>query len=267
MKLLDTVIHRWLRVPYTLHVSKFRRPRKGAPLIVFVHGIGNSGLVWHTIIDQLPENVGVMTVDLLGFGQSPGPRWATYNVNTQARSLLTTILKRGVTSPVILVGHSLGTLVGIEFARRYPIAVRQLLLCSPPLYKSLDEVTRLSPESSLRALYRLIRKRPNELIAITKLALRLKLINESFDISTENVPAFMATLESSIINQDSLRHALNVTKPTTIVVGRLDPLVVMSNLKLVANRNPNVTLKVLPGSHDVIGAYRQGIANTLNSML
>jgi cis-3-alkyl-4-acyloxetan-2-one decarboxylase len=76
----------------------------------------------------------VIVVDLLGFGDSPKPDWATYDARTQAQSLAKTLLGLGLTQRVVLVGHSMGSLVAVEFAKRYPALVKALVLCSPPLY-------------------------------------------------------------------------------------------------------------------------------------
>ena len=65
---------------------------------------------------------------MLGFGQSPRPQWAVYDAKTQARSVIATLLKLRFSTPLTIVGHSLGALVAIEMALRYPLLVKKLFL-------------------------------------------------------------------------------------------------------------------------------------------
>ena len=87
-----------------------------------IHGIGNSEESWNEVIKRLPDTIRVVTVDLLGFGKSPKPRWAMYNASTQARAVRKTLLQLGLFGKFHIVGHSLGSLVAIEMARRYKLA-------------------------------------------------------------------------------------------------------------------------------------------------
>ena len=86
--MLDTIIHRWLKVPYALHAEVFASEQKSIATILFIHGIGDKGRAWDEVIAKLLKNLKVVTVDLLGFGQSPSPSWAVYRARTQARSVL-----------------------------------------------------------------------------------------------------------------------------------------------------------------------------------
>src|SRR5438094_99045 len=129
--MMSAIIHRWLRLPYTLHVRYNKKPKKPHATVLFIHGLGNTGDAWKEVIDKLPDDIRVISIDLLGFGQSPRPNWAVYNAKTQARSVLATFLKLRLRTPVYVVGHSLGALVGIEVAKRYPLLVKGLVLCSP----------------------------------------------------------------------------------------------------------------------------------------
>src|SRR5688500_11433144 len=104
----DKVIHRWLGLPYTLHVRVDHRPKKARATVLFLHGIGNSGAAWNDVINKLPDDVRFVTIDLLGFGNSKQPVWATYDAKIQARAILATYLKLRIRGRVIIVGHSLG---------------------------------------------------------------------------------------------------------------------------------------------------------------
>lgn len=257
----DKFIHKWLRVPYTLHVHTDQlRAKKPRATVLFLHGIGNSGDAWRDIIRGLPDDIRVVVIDLLGFGKSPCPTWALYNAKTQARSVAATFLKLGITQPVIIVGHSLGALVAVEAAKRYRFAVRSLILCSPPFYKASEE-RRFLPryDSLLKEIYLLAKRRPREFVAISQLAVKLGLVNKSYNVTHENTPIYMNALTTSIVNQTTLDDALNLAVPTRILYGQFDPVVIFSNLRWLAKNNPHVTLKVVLAGHEMFGPYISAI--------
>jgi cis-3-alkyl-4-acyloxetan-2-one decarboxylase len=252
----DTFLHKWLRVPYTLHVHTDKRPIKPRATVLFLHGIGNSGDAWRHITQDLPGDIRVIVIDLLGFGSSPQPSWAVYNAKTQARSVIATFLKLHIRQPVIIVGHSLGALVGVEVAVRYPLLVKSLILCSPPFYKASLEAERMpSYDSLLKDLYQLAKRHPKEFVAISQLAVKLGLVNSSYNVTHENTPIYMNALSASIINQTTLGDAQRLRVPTRILYGRFDPVLVFANLKWLAENNNNVTLKPVLAGHEMFGPY------------
>lgn len=266
--MFDLVVHRWLRLPYTLHVRVNQRARRPKATIVFLHGLGQSAAIWDRIASELPKDVRIITLDLLGFGKSPRPKWATYDAERQAQSVLATLLKLRVSQPVILVGHSMGTLVSIEVARRHPRIVKSLLLCSPPLYKAEDhEEYQASFDRRLKDFYRLLNKRPDRIVQISKMAVRLGLATKALEVSKDNVHAYISALEAAIINQDSMAHALAIKNPIRILYGKLDPVLVPKNLDYLAKHNPNVELKSFVDSHEIRQKYRKKVVAELKRLL
>ena len=139
--MLDRFIHKILRVSYTLAVYEKRRVKKPKATLVFLHGVGASGAAWDEVVKGLKdEHVDMFVVDLLGFGKSPKPEWAQYKASMQSAALAKTLLTRGVLGKVTLVGHSMGAIIAIGFAKRYTAAVKSLVLCSPPLYDDKTNV-------------------------------------------------------------------------------------------------------------------------------
>ena len=267
--MIGTIVHRYLRVPYTLHVQHIHKPKKPRGVVLFIHGIGNSGDAWSEVIEKLPRDVGVIAIDLLGFGDSPKPEWAVYSAKVQARSVLATYFKLRITSPVIIVGHSLGSLVAIEIAKRYPLIVKSLILCSPPLYDTAEVKKRFDvrPDSLLRQLYSSAYERPDEFVKLSSVAMKYNLINKSFNVTSDNVASYMATLQTMIINQTSLHDAQAIKVPTTIIHGTLDPVVIAKNLKLVVRTNPHVALTSVLAGHEVRGLFVGAVVRAVQQHL
>lgn len=267
--MFDTLIHRTLRMPYMLNVRHYRKPRKPRATVLFIHGIGNSGEAWKGVIKKLPKDVRVIAIDLLGFGESPRPEWAIYSAKTQASSVLATFFKLAVTQKVIIVGHSLGALVAIEMAKRYPALVDSLILCSPPLYDTTDVKGEVLPRSDklLRQIYHSAQQRPEEFVRLSAFAMKYKLINDSFNVTADNVDSYMAALEASVINQTSYTDAYALRTSTLIIRGTLDPLVIARNIRKLAKENPFIRTQTIVAGHEIKGLFVPTVVKAITKTL
>lgn len=261
-KLREIILHKWLRLPYTLHVRKLHRVQGSGQTILFIHGLGASGKMWQPVIDRLPAEMNIVCVDLLGFGNSPSPYWETYNAKLQARSLLRTYLKLRLRTPLIIVGHSLGSLVAIEFAKRYPLLTKKLVLCSPPIYRKPEHSSKLSREKLLRMTYEKLLASPDVLMKIYSLGKKTK-IDPSLELNKEKLPMFAAAMRSSIINQSAIDDIALLKKPVHLIHGALDPVVIKSNLVRIQKTSPNITLQTVAASHPLNDAYVKAILANL----
>ncbi|KAF9697908.1 hypothetical protein EKO04_004086 [Ascochyta lentis] len=110
-------------------------PQHGSP-IVFVHGLGGT----HASFDLLVQSLGLSSTyachlfDLEGHGASPTHPLSVLSIASLAEDL------RGVFSHArineedgaTIVAHSMGCLVALDFATKYPDKVKQLILLGPP---------------------------------------------------------------------------------------------------------------------------------------
>ena len=267
--MIEKVIRKWLNIPYLLHVHHRHWPKKrhARATVVFLHGLGNSGAAWDKVIQGAPSDVRILSVDLLGFGNSPHPKYMQYDAQIQARAVAHTLLRQLPSSKVIFVGHSMGALVAVELAKRYPYLVSGLILCSPPFYRP-DAERSPARQQGLNKLYRIIHTHPEEFVRISNLAKKYKITNSSFVLDARNVKSYMGALESSIINQTSFTDALSLKQPTTIIHGRLDPVVVKKNLTYIAKHNEHIELRVINAAHEIrTKTYVTEVLNTLHKYL
>ncbi|MGV9001661.1 MAG: alpha/beta fold hydrolase [Candidatus Saccharimonadaceae bacterium] len=263
---LSNSFHRYLNVPYSLHVHEFRKPKRPKATYVLIHGIGNTLHSWDEVVKLMPKDVRIIGIDLLGFGKSPKPAWAIYNAKTQARSVGVTLFGLRMAQRPIIVGHSLGALVAVEIARRYPLLPKQLVLCSPPFYSpQIDEKKIGSPDDMLRMIYEIARKHPEQLAKFTSTAVKLGLANKTLNLSGDTRVSYFAALESSIINQTSLQDVAKLRLPIHILYGAFDAVVIKKHITTLAKTHTNITTKRLNAGHEVVGGYVKVVSGYLKN--
>ncbi|MEO5499673.1 MAG: alpha/beta hydrolase [Candidatus Saccharimonadales bacterium] len=270
MKVFETIWHRYLRVPYTLHVYRYSKVSKPTATLVFLHGIGNSGKTWDEVSMLLTDDVNLIVVDLLGFGDSPKPDWATYDARTQANSLAKTLLKLGLRRNTIVVGHSMGALVAVEFAKRYPVLSQALVLCSPPIYRvNPDDDKKLFVErdEQLRRLYELALRNPSNIVKLSRLAKKYNLLNPDFDVDHMNIDNYVLSLRANILNQTTPQDIVHIKKPIRILYGTLDPFVIGQNIKSADKASDYITVSKFIGGHEITGSYVDRVARSITTSI
>lgn len=84
----------------------------------FLHGFGESGLCYREAFDSpLSERYRLFVPDLPGFGASP-PRESAQSLDGQAYVLAGLVDRLSSQRPVILIGHSMGSLIAVRLAQQ-----------------------------------------------------------------------------------------------------------------------------------------------------
>ncbi len=105
------------------------------PVVLLVHGIPTSALLWRKIIPDLARTHRVIAPDLLNYGNSDKPLRADVSIAAQARILAGLLDALGIGS-VDLVAHDIGGGVAQIFAVAHPERVRKLVLSSSVCFDS-----------------------------------------------------------------------------------------------------------------------------------
>lgn len=95
--------------------------------ILLVHGITTYSFIWRKIAPLLRDRFRVISVDLLGCGESAKPLDVPYSLPYHCNILSQFIDCLGI-APVHFVGHDVGGGIGQIFAVRYPEKLRSLTL-------------------------------------------------------------------------------------------------------------------------------------------
>jgi pimeloyl-ACP methyl ester carboxylesterase len=112
----------------------------GAPVVLAVHGLGGSTLNWGLVGPLLTGTVRVLAVDLFGHGRSGLP--AGRGGLAADLGMLHRFLAEVVGEPVVLVGHSMGAVLALQYTAEYPGQVTRLAVLSPPVPGSTGRTDR-----------------------------------------------------------------------------------------------------------------------------
>jgi pimeloyl-ACP methyl ester carboxylesterase len=91
-----------------------------------VHGIAASCRCWDNLSEALTPRHHVLAMDLRGRGRSEKPA-SGYAISHHCRDIHA-LLKHENIEQVVILGHSLGAIIGLEFAPRFPGKVERLIL-------------------------------------------------------------------------------------------------------------------------------------------
>src|ERR1700733_1180935 len=92
---------------------------KGPKTVILVHGWTCDETTWNAQLPELSKEYRVITLDLPGHGQSGSPKNGTLSMDLFARAV-EAVRKESKADRVVVVGHSMGTPVVIQYARLYP---------------------------------------------------------------------------------------------------------------------------------------------------
>jgi pimeloyl-ACP methyl ester carboxylesterase len=98
------------------------------PPVVLIHGMLNSSSHWQAVALNLAAEYTVIAPDLIGHGDSAGPR-GDYSLGAHAASIRDLLAAVGI-DRATLVGHSLGGGVAMQFFYQFPQRVERLVLIS-----------------------------------------------------------------------------------------------------------------------------------------
>ena len=107
--------------------------REGSgPVVVLTHGWSLSSRVWGYVDRELPKDAEIITWDLRGLGHSSKSPTNDYSLEAMAGDMLE-IVRLALGRPVILVGHSIGGMICLNFCRLFPAelgtTVTGIVLC------------------------------------------------------------------------------------------------------------------------------------------
>lgn len=231
--------------------------------LVLLHGLISTHRYWRQVIELLDtDKWHAITPDLLGFGDSPKPKDANYDLAQQI-SCLDRAIGDKYEPPYALVGHSLGAILALEWALKRPERFKKVILSGLPLVNRGSQYRQMASGAESRQI-------PNEMVA--KLALNafgwLSLLPPSFmrihrtwprhiaeDWAKQSRRAYRKSLHSNTLYSDDLLEFVGQLKvPTRLLIGKHDDMIrdaELDKLRTIARRNKNIAIEVIDGGHNI----------------
>ncbi len=266
--MFDEFWHRFLGRPYLL--AKRSDVGGGTP-VVLLHGIGQSARVWQPLISRLEnEPFRVVAFDLLGFGDSPKPRWPSYDIDTHAQAVIASIKHKRFGQPVLLVGHSLGALVALRVARLRPDLVHHVIMYEMPLYDGLPEKRRY--KARLRVYFTfyewVLKQNPTFGEAKKRFRERLATKVVGSELTAEAWRPFVKSLENSIMRQTAASDIHELQMPADVIYGSRDMVVIRGKVATVFGKDvENVTAHTIKARHRITNVTANFLAGRLEGAI
>jgi len=153
--------------------------RSDGPLLVLVHGGRDHARSWDFVAAELRDQYHVVAPDLRGHGDSA---WAVGSQYAMPDYLLdlNQLLRHLGTQPVILVGHSLGGAIVLQYAGTYPERVSRVAAIEglgPPPTMLVDKPVEERLDEWIRTMELLATRQPRRYASISEAAGRMRAAN------------------------------------------------------------------------------------------
>ena len=229
------------------------------PVVVLLHGFLSSSQYWRKMAELSEANNTIVALDLLGFGKSPKPRRSQYDYNAHIASIDATLAHLGITQPFTLVGHSMGSLIALRYARLHENRVSKLILVNMPVMLGRRQVREEIVDTSIAYRYGLRPYTHRIAWAIFKTLYRLRLLSrQNVKRLKENAYFFQHSPLSRIrsfqrvISDARTDIDLNLVRVQTLVLSGLeDRKIYIENLRDNISLSPTVALEDVPAGHHI----------------
>lgn len=240
--------------------ANYIRQGEGAPVIL-IHGIAASLHDWDDLIPELSKSgYACYALDLLGHGDSPKLDLRSYRMEWLFEHFLNWITSLRLTEPAILIGHSLGGYLALEYARRFSAWTRDLILVDP-LYSRSQLPPLLRRTYGRTGLSSLIVSRIPEwmfraVVDVTSIAMGHGVggahsLPERVRAQTAQDYARTAPGVYHVPNtvEDLTPHLSSISIPTLVVWGDRDQTLSVSSFDKMVNAMPRATGKSFRAGH------------------
>lgn len=245
------------------------------PDVVFLHGLGASSRYWEPLAAS-STGYRATAPDLLGFGRSPSPPAASYDVDCHLDALAPHL----PAAAAVVVAHSAGAIVAAALAARRPEAVRSLVLLGLPAYPDeasarrgiggLGLLARLTVDSSRAAQLvceTMCRFRP---LALTLAPWVVRDLTPSIasDAMRHTWASYSRTLLHVVVEHRVSEDLAVTVKPVTLVHGRSDRAAPLRFVAaLVDHGGDKLQLQAVDGDHHLAVHRPDLVAEILTATL
>jgi 3-oxoadipate enol-lactonase len=232
------------------------------PPIIFVHGLGGTGNVWHAQRQGLARYFKVITLDLPGSGRS-AKNERTYSMERWADQVigLADALKL---KEFAVVGHSMSTILAQKVAAKIGPRLSALVLCGP-----LTELPPAGKEAFIKRAESVIK---DGMLAVADTVLggaltpatreaNAALAGLYREVLLSNDPACYAGQCQALISGSARADQPKIKCPTLILLGDQDGVTPLSMARAVAAAIVGCRIRIVPATAHLTMAERPELFN------
>lgn len=248
MRIKDTLLKNPLSLAKTHDFSVSKKPRL---TVIMIHGIASDSSTFVSTLKYLEGtrtmyDVRFITFDLLGVGKSYKSDKINYGYTAQIEALDNAIKKLKIETPIVLLGHSMGTLIATKYATEHKRVVKSLILVSPPVYTS-EDLENPAFEVAMTGFIEAVSVKNRGL-------LKDKMFNDS--------------MKYIVRNPGNYERLASLTIPARLIYGKADQIIAPFNIPKVLKENPRLSAVATPArhglTHDKYGKIIKAIEEALN---
>ncbi len=232
--------------------------------IVFVHGLGGTGNVWHAQRNVLQKTHRVVTLDLPGSGRS-GKTETVFSMDRWADQILG-LADHLKLDRFTLVGHSMSTILAQKAAGKYPERIAGLILCGP--------MTELASAGRDAFAKRKALVEADGMTAIADLVLtgalspatregNAPLAGLFRELLMSNDPKCYAAQCQALLDGSAKAEQAKIRCPTLILVGDQDVVTPLANARAIAAAVPTARIRIVPATAHLTMSERPELFNAL----
>ncbi|GAB4530030.1 MAG: alpha/beta fold hydrolase [Anaerolineales bacterium] len=243
----------------TIHYKTLGNPNRQMALLI--HGWSSSWYALSPLMSALSQRFYCVAVDLPGYGQSPplGER-ATIPAYVELMARLCEELSN---NPVVLVGHSMGGMIGLTLALTYPALIERMVLLGPTITGRLSTMINvmIAPITMMErfGLGSLIVSAVEQImVGITDRLMRPVSFSERSGITEEDYRRLRSDARQPgqgrvraecyfAMRENNLSGKLaHLDVPTLVIWGAEDNTVPLRDASILADEWPGADLRILP---------------------
>ena len=219
--------------------------------VVLIHGIASDSRDYIKALEHLEDDkslnsIRFVTFDLLGSGKSlKDDEKLTYDYKDQTTALKNAIDSLDIKTPLILVGHSLGTFIVTRFASIYPKIVDELVLLSPPIFRR-EDFDNPALMAGIEAFKQLVGAKKPEIL---------------------KEKSFINSMEKIVLNKDNYDVLVGLKVPTTLIYGSNDQLIASFNIPGLLKKRDGISAIKTDGKHGITHDKYEELAKLLKKSL
>ncbi|PHR73645.1 MAG: alpha/beta hydrolase [Lutibacter sp.] len=232
--------------------------------IVLIHGFLENNTMWKEIIPVLAKKNRVITIDLLGHGETDCLGYV-HTMEEQAK-MIKVVLNHLKLRKHILIGHSMGGYIALAFANLFPNSIKGLCLMNST-YKNDDNERKTLRSRAIKVVennYKNIVK-----ISFTNLfsedsrtAFKSEIKDALAEALKTPVQGYIAAQEGMKIRENHTNLFKNATFKKAIILGEKDWIIDSEKALLFAEKN-DITAIILPEGHMSHIENRKGLIEAL----